>query len=398
MGSMVVSLSVFLSVYLVLLVGFSQHVPTSASAAASPSSSTTAMVESFLGDRHTNNWAVLICSSRFWFNYRHISNVLGLYRTVKRLGIPDSQIILMIADDMACNPRNVYAGQIFNNENHKINLYGENIEVDYRGYEVNVENVIRVLTGRHDPETPRSKRLLTDDRSNILIFLTGHGGDEFLKFQDVEEISSHDLADTFEQMYQKKRYNEILFMVDTCQANTLYKRFYSPNILAIGSSRFAENSYSHHTDPLLGLAVIDRFTYYTLDFFEQVNTSRATILDLFKSYDPKKLNSVPEWRTDLFKRPLDKVPLTDFFGSVTHSVMTSGTYQLEGGPVEEKIPELQSSNTYLNPPEKSIYNTTLSEGSKNGNKLSSNSFFHFEFLSAAILFVILLVLGSKYAQ
>jgi len=118
----------------------------------------------------------------------------------------------------------------------------------------------------------------------------------------------------------------------------------------------------------------------------------------FKSYDSKKFNSVPEWRTDLFKRPLDKVPLTDFFGSVTHSVMTSGTYQLEGGPVEEKISELQSSNTYLNPPEKSIYNTTLSEGSKNGNKLSSNSFFHFEFLSAAILFVILLVLGSKYAQ
>ncbi len=57
----------------------------------------------------------------------------------------------MIADDMACNPRNIFAGQIFNNENHKINLYGENIEVDYRGYEVNVENVIRVLTGNQSP-------------------------------------------------------------------------------------------------------------------------------------------------------------------------------------------------------------------------------------------------------
>jgi phosphatidylinositol glycan class K len=74
--------------------------------------------------------------------------------------------------------------------------------------------------------------------------MTGHGGDEFLKFQDVEEITSHDLADSFEQMYEKRRYNEILFMVDTCQANTLYKQFYSPNILAIGSSRYAENSYS----------------------------------------------------------------------------------------------------------------------------------------------------------
>ncbi|EYB86555.1 hypothetical protein Y032_0277g1129 [Ancylostoma ceylanicum] len=55
---------------------------------------------------HTNNWAVLVCTSRFWFNYRHVSNVLALYHTVKRLGIPDSNIILMLAEDVPCNPRN----------------------------------------------------------------------------------------------------------------------------------------------------------------------------------------------------------------------------------------------------------------------------------------------------
>jgi glycosylphosphatidylinositol transamidase (GPIT) subunit GPI8 len=35
--------------------------------------------------------------------------------------------------------------------------------------------------------------------------MTGHGGDEFLKFQDVEEVSSHDLADAFKQMDEKRR-------------------------------------------------------------------------------------------------------------------------------------------------------------------------------------------------
>src|SRR5690349_11669063 len=44
--------------------------------------------------RHTNNWAVLVDTSRFWFNYRHVANTLGIYRTVKRLGIPDSQVHL----------------------------------------------------------------------------------------------------------------------------------------------------------------------------------------------------------------------------------------------------------------------------------------------------------------
>ena len=73
---------------------------------------------------------------------------------------------------------------------------------------------------------------------------TGHGGDEFLKFQDAEEMSSYDLADAFEQMWQKRRYRELLFMIDTCQATTMFQQVYSPNIVAIGSASKDENSYA----------------------------------------------------------------------------------------------------------------------------------------------------------
>jgi phosphatidylinositol glycan class K len=66
---------------------------------------------------------------------------------VKRLGIPDSNIILMLADDAACNSRNHFPGCVFANRGHALDLYGENIEVDYRGYEVTVQNFLRLLTG-----------------------------------------------------------------------------------------------------------------------------------------------------------------------------------------------------------------------------------------------------------
>ena len=155
---------------------------------------------------HTSNWAVLVSTSRFWFNYRHLANVLSLYRTVKRLGIPDSQIILMLPDDMACNPRNAFPGTVYNNADRALDLYGDNIEVDYRGYEVTVENFIRLLTDRLGEDVPRGKRLGSDAGSNVLVYMTGHGGNEFLKFQDSEEIGSWDLADAFEQMWEKKRY------------------------------------------------------------------------------------------------------------------------------------------------------------------------------------------------
>jgi glycosylphosphatidylinositol transamidase (GPIT) subunit GPI8 len=53
----------------------------------------------------------------------------------------------MLADDIACNPRNSFPGTVFNNADRALDLYGDNIEVDYRGYEVTVENFIRLLTG-----------------------------------------------------------------------------------------------------------------------------------------------------------------------------------------------------------------------------------------------------------
>lgn len=61
------------------------------------------------------------------------------------------------------------------------------------------------IVGRVEDSMPRSKRLLSDERSNILVYMAGHGGNEFLKFQDNEELSAFDLADAFEQMSQKKR-------------------------------------------------------------------------------------------------------------------------------------------------------------------------------------------------
>jgi phosphatidylinositol glycan class K len=97
---------------------------------------------------HTNNWAVLVCSSRYWFNYRHMANTLAMYRTIKRLGMPDSNIILMLADDVACNARNTFPATVFGNRDRRKDLYGQGVEVDYRGYEVTVESFLRLLTGK----------------------------------------------------------------------------------------------------------------------------------------------------------------------------------------------------------------------------------------------------------
>ena len=292
---------------------------------------TAATADFFRNSTHTNNWAILVDTSRYWFNYRHVANTLSFYRTVKRLGIPDSRIILMLADDFACDARNAFPGEIYGSRSRAVNLYGDDIEVDYRGYEVTPENLLRVLTNRHPSGTPRSKRALTDARSNVLLYLTGHGGDEFLKFQDQREILSKDIADALHQMKRKNRYDELLFIAETCQASTMAAQFYSPDVLAVGSSGKGENSLSHHNDDAIGLSVIDRFTFYTLEFMEKIGAGAdagqaGTVDAWFRSLTKVKVRSTAKPIVTNYARDLRSVRVTDFFGSATEAKSAAAGY------------------------------------------------------------------------
>ncbi|KYF41817.1 peptidase c13 family protein [Toxoplasma gondii ARI] len=311
----------------------------SAPSASSRSSSSPSLSSFFSGD-FRNNWAVIVNTSRYWYNYRHTANALSIYHTVKRLGIPDSQIILMLSDDHACSPRNFFPGRIFNDHTRTLNLYGagdrsgggSSVEVDYRGDEVQVATLLQLLAGRHNPATPRGKRLLTDENSQVLLYLSGHGGDGFLKFQDWEEISSVDLADAVAQMKAQRRFREMLLIAETCQGSTLLDAMATAGVLGLASSGPKESSYSHHADGFLGVAVIDRWTYYTLQFFEKSvrdASSSATFEQLMNSYSRKQLLSTASVRTELFGRPLGETKLTEFFATASSLHATHGLYPIK---------------------------------------------------------------------
>lgn len=119
-------------------------------------------------------------------------------------------------------------------------------------------------------------------------------------------------------------------MIDTCQANTMYTQLYSPNIIATGSSELDQSSYSHHADNDVGVAVIDRYTYYNLEFLEQNVrdlSSKNTLGDLFDSYTYEKIHSHAGVRYDLFPGGEESARsrlVTDFFGNV-QNVEVDGT-------------------------------------------------------------------------
>ena len=119
-------------------------------------------------------------------------------------------------------------------------------------------------------------------------------------------------------------------MIDTCQANTMYSKLYSPNIIATGSSELDQSSYSHHADNDIGVAVIDRYTYYNLDFLENEvrdTKSKKTLGELFDTYTFERIHSNAGVRYDLFpggEQAARNRLVTDFFGNV-QNVEIDGT-------------------------------------------------------------------------
>jgi glycosylphosphatidylinositol transamidase (GPIT) subunit GPI8 len=155
---------------------------------------------------------------------------------------------------------------VYNNRSKqdRTNLYRCDTQVDFSGYSVSTHTFLSVMQGRFDANEPQSRRLMSDSNSNLLVYLTGHGGEGFLKFQDTEYLYSEEIGVMFTLLHAQRMYRKALFIVETCHAESLCLSITAPNVACIASSTVTEDSYSHHRDAEIGVEVIDSFTYGTL--------------------------------------------------------------------------------------------------------------------------------------
>lgn len=151
------------------------------------------------------------------------------------------------------------------------NLLEEGMQIDYHGGSVSVsllENLLaldtesfRLKYGSHAPV------LDSDSQSTVVLFLSGHGGDQFFKFHDVEEWDAVDFAAVLHRMYLQARYRHLIVILDTCQASTMADHLHHvPHITLLASSQRDENSFAYFTNDDIGLPVIDRYSYAAYHF------------------------------------------------------------------------------------------------------------------------------------
>jgi glycosylphosphatidylinositol transamidase (GPIT) subunit GPI8 len=205
-----------------------------------------------------------------------------------------------------------------------------------------VANFIAVLTGRGGKQ--KRPVLTSDENSNVLIYMTGHGGDQFFKFQDHEEIMANQIAETLQQMHVSKMYKEILLVADTCQAFTLSDGIVKrqiPNVIVVGSSLRGQSSYAHSSDRTLGLSVIEKYTHFFVQHVrnnpENQTMQEQTLYEaMVQPFTRSKLSSEVGATDVCSSRKLDEIPLRDFFANVQSERFWS-TEEIAGARDKEQI-------------------------------------------------------------
>lgn len=224
-----------------------------------------------------DNWAVLVAGSNGYWNYRHQADICHAYQILHENGFPDSNIIVMMYDDIANNDNNLYHGVIINDIDGR-NVY-EGVPKDYTGSDVTPQNFINVMMG-NSSAVGGKKVLKSGPNDNIFVFFSDHGAPGMICFPS-DQLYAYQLMSTFEYMYNNKMYANIIIYIEACESGSMFNGLLnsSMRIYAVTASTPNEPSYACCYDNNLQVYLGDFFSVnwlenadsYENDVFETLN-------------------------------------------------------------------------------------------------------------------------------
>lgn len=232
------------------------------------------------------NWAVLVAGSNGYYNYRHQSDVCHAYQILHKNGIPDSNIIVMMYDDIAKNAENPTPGIIINHPNGK-DVY-QGVPHDYTGNTVTPKNFINILLGNKAAMKGigSGKVLESGPDDNVFIYFTDHGATGLVAFPN-GVLYAKDLNTTIAKMHQNKQYKEMVIYIEACESGSMLEGLLpnNINIYATTASNAEESSYACYYDS-------KRQTYlgdlYSVNWMEDSDAEDITTETLTKQFQVTK--------------------------------------------------------------------------------------------------------------
>eukprot|EP00918_Siedleckia_nematoides_P027671 GHVU01059615.1.p1 GENE.GHVU01059615.1~~GHVU01059615.1.p1 ORF type:complete len:458 (+),score=80.21 GHVU01059615.1:260-1633(+) len=195
------------------------------------------------------HWALIVAGSNGWYNYRHQADACHAYQIMKKHGIPDSRIVVMMYDDLAFNEENPTPGIVINHPNGSDVYHG--VPHDYTGKDVTPDNFLKILAGDTEAMTGigSGKVINSGPNDHVFVNFADHGAPGILAFPTLM-LKAKDLMDTINSMYSKKKYAQMVFYIEACESGSMFYELLPKdiNVYATTASNHKESSYAIYFD------------------------------------------------------------------------------------------------------------------------------------------------------
>lgn len=242
------------------------------------------------------NFAIILNNSKYYYNYRMATNVSAIYNSLKKLGYTSQNMLLLSNQATFNHPANFPANtQRLHDDNIKQNLITENFQIDSFYDDVTLKKHTMAFSGRYEQFDTLNKRMDLEGVDNLLIYLTGHGGDLYMKVLYLEIMFARHFSDFFEELFAGGKIKKALVLSDTCSASTLFNTTSGDDVNAVlfGSSEWDDYALSTGFDSYIGQPLKDRFSFAFVKLLDEIfkKDRKLSFEDFIAEFPKKKIES-----------------------------------------------------------------------------------------------------------
>jgi legumain len=283
----------------------------------SSSSPVSVLLNQVQNDKSFNGtiWALLTAGSNQWYNYRHQADVCHAFQVLREHGIPESNIVVMMYDDIAPNQENPTPGIIINKPGGK-DVY-KGVPKDYTQDEVTPENFLKVLAGDEELTKKGKKVIKSGPNDHVFVYFSDHGAPGLVGFPTTE-LTATQLNDGIKKMHRENRYKKMVLYIEACESGSMFDGLLANdiNVYATTAANSTESSYACYYDN-------DRDTYlgdlYSVNWIEDSDArSSLTRESLEKQFEIVKKETNASQVEEFGDLNIAKLPVSEFQGYKTH--------------------------------------------------------------------------------
>lgn len=170
------------------------------------------------------HWALLIAGSAGYGNYRHQADVAHAYQVLKRAGLQEEHIVVMMADDVAYSFENPHPGELYNRPKGP-NVYA-GLKPDYTGFKVTAKNFLAVLAGDKkslEPGAEGGKLITSGPNDRVFVYYADHGAPGIMGMPTGPFLYADQLIDTLEQKAKRREFKEMVLFIEACESGSMFE-------------------------------------------------------------------------------------------------------------------------------------------------------------------------------